>query len=94
MRTFRIMSGEQGRIVAKRDVETQRLSETLYREVMRRGDPEQGWWVNREVVERELGMNPGDLSDAAELLVEDRWVACDSSDLTLLRPISRGPSVP
>jgi hypothetical protein len=46
------------------------------------------------VVERELGMNPGDLPDAAELLVEDRWVACGSSDLTLLRPISRGPSVP
>ena len=60
--------------MAKRDVETQRLSETLYREVMRRSDPEQDWWVTRDVIERELGMNTDDLFDAAELLIEDRWV--------------------
>ena len=70
----RIMSGEQRRMVAKRDVDTQRLSETLYREVMRRSDPEQDWWVTRDVIERELGMNTDDLFDAAELLIEDRWV--------------------
>ena len=80
--------------MAKRDIETQRSSQTLYREIMRRGDPEQDWWVNREEVERELRMNPDDLFDAAELLVEDGWVASGSSDLMLLRVISRGPSVP
>jgi len=80
--------------VAKRDVETQRLSETLYREIIRRGDPTQDWWVNSNVAERELGMNPDDLFDAAELLVEDEWVAQGSGDLILLRTISRGPSVP
>jgi len=72
--------------VAKRDVETQRLSETLYREVVRRGDPDQDWWVNRDVIKRELGMNTEDLFDAAELLIEDRWGACGSSDLALLSP--------
>jgi len=80
--------------VAKRDVQTQRLSQTLYREIMRRGDPEQDWWVSRGVLERELGMNPDDLFDAAELLVEDGWVASGTNDHMLLRVISRGPSVP
>jgi len=80
--------------VAKRDVQTQRLSQTLYREIMRRGEPEQDWWVSRGVLERELGMNPDDLFEAAELLVEDGWVGSGTDDLMLLRAISRGPSVP
>lgn len=80
--------------MAKRDVQTQRLSQTLYREIMRRGEPEQDWWVSRGVLERELGMNPDDLFEAAELLVEDGWVGSGTDDLMLLRAISRGPSVP
>lgn len=78
--------------MAKRDAETQRLSRKLYREITRRGDPEQDWWVSRDVVERELGMNGDDLFYAAELLFEDGRVARGTSDLILLRPISKGPS--
>lgn len=78
--------------MAKRDTKTQRLSRKLYREIGRRGDPKQDWWVNRDVVERELGMNPDDLFHAAELLYEDGRVSRHTSDLTLLRLISKGPS--
>ena len=77
----------------RRDPETQRLGRKLYSEIVRRGDPEQDWWVNRDVVERELGMHAEDLFDAAELLVAEGRIAHGSSDLILLRPVHRGPSL-
>ena len=79
--------------MVKKDAETHRLSGMLYGEIVHRGDPDQDWWVNREEVERELGMNTEDLFDAAELLVAEGRVAHGSSDLILLRPVHRGPSL-
>jgi hypothetical protein len=74
---------------ARRDAETRRLSGELYREIVRRADPDQDSWVARDVIERELGV-PGDTYYyAAELLVEDGRVESDSSDLILLRPARR-----
>jgi hypothetical protein len=84
---------EKGRLMVKKDVETRRLSRQLYREIERRGDPDQDWWVDRDVVERELGMHAEDLFDAAELLVAEGQIAHGSSDLILLRPVHRGPSL-
>jgi hypothetical protein len=74
------------RIMAKRDAETRVLSRLLYREIAHRSDPEQDWWVSRDVVERELGMKPDALEAAAELLVEDAKVESGSSDHIHLRP--------
>jgi hypothetical protein len=74
---------------ARRDAETRRLSGELYREIVRRADPEQDSWVARDVIERELEV-PGDAYYyAAELLVEDGKVDAYTSDLNLLRPARR-----
>ena len=72
------------------DPETRRLSHILLREIRRRGDPEQDWWVSRDVVEKELGMPPDSLYYAAELLIEERRAESNTSDLILLRPTRRG----
>jgi hypothetical protein len=69
------------------------LSLTLYGEIVRRGDPEQDWWVSRYVIEWELGMNPDALFDAAEMLVEKGRAESNTSDLMLLRTTRRGRSL-
>jgi len=79
--------------MAKRDAETGRRARTLYREIARRERVEQEWWVNREVVEGELGMKRDDLLDAAELLIEDGRVSYGTSDYITLRLSHRGPSI-
>ena len=79
--------------MAKRDAETRKQSHILYRELGRRETPDQEWWVNREVIEKDLGMNSGDLFDAAELLVEEGRVSYGTSDYITLRHSSRGPSI-
>jgi hypothetical protein len=71
------------------DPETRRRSRILLREITRRADPEQDWWVSRDVVERELGMERDALLAAAELLVKQGRVERGSSDFIDLRPTQR-----
>ena len=79
--------------MSRREAHTLRLSLMLYGEIVRRGDPEQDWWVSRDVVEWELGMNPDELFGAAEMLVEKGQAEANTSDLMLLRPTRRGRSL-
>ena len=69
------------------------MSLMLYGEIVRRGEPEQDWWVSRNVVEWELGMNPDELFGASEMLVEKGQAEANTSDLMLLRPTRRGRSL-
>jgi len=79
--------------MSRREAHTLRLSLMLYGEIVRRGDPEQDWWVSRNVVEWELGMNPDELFGASEMLVEKGQAEANTSDLMLLRPTRRGRSL-
>ena len=79
--------------MSRREAHTLRLSLMLYGEIVRRGDPEQDWWVSRNVVEWELGMNPDELFGASEMLIEKGQAEANTSDLMLLRPTRRGRSL-